>query len=108
MVAAGSGSSSGKFGALGKSLRELRSSRGLKQEDVANALRVATPTYSSWERGRTEPDTSRILELARFFDITVGRLLRSEPRPLRIGTWFTGDSRNLPEKDLFHNTEATN
>lgn len=72
---------------LGKNLRELRLARGLKQDDVANALGIPAPTYSSWERGRTEPSIDGILSLARYYDVSVDRLLVSESRVLRIGTW---------------------
>ena len=53
----------GEGNALGKNLRELRQARNLKQEDVANALDVPPPTYSSWERGKTQPDVETILLL---------------------------------------------
>ncbi len=93
-------SSGDRFTALARNLRELRTNKGLKQEDVANALGVATPTYSSWERGRTEPDISSILELARFFDVTTDRLLKAEPRPLRIGSWYPPVGKFHPIKNL--------
>jgi ABC-type transport system substrate-binding protein/plasmid maintenance system antidote protein VapI len=73
---------------LGKNLRELRQARDLKQEDVASALGVPSPTYSSWERGRTEPSVEGILRLARYFDVSLDRLLRSEPHVLRIGSSY--------------------
>ena len=81
-------SSGDKSTALARNLRELRSNKGLRQEDVARHFGVATPTYSSWERGRTEPPLSTLLELSRFFDVPVDRLLRFEPRPLRMGSWY--------------------
>jgi ABC-type transport system substrate-binding protein len=92
-------SSGDKFTALARNLRELRSNKGLRQEDVARHLEVATPTYSSWERGRTEPDVSTLLELSRFFDVTVDKLLRSEPRPLRIGSWYPSVGKFHPIKN---------
>ena len=92
-------SSEDKSTALARNLRELRSNKGLKQEDVAGHFGVATPTYSSWERGRTEPDLSTVLKLARFFDVTVDRLLRSKPRPLRIGSWYPSVGKFHPIKN---------
>ena len=92
-------SSGDKFTALARNLKELRSNKGLRQEDVARHLGVATPTYSSWERGRTEPDLSTLLELTRFFDVTVDRILGSEPRPLRIGMWYPPVGKFHPIKN---------
>jgi ABC-type transport system substrate-binding protein len=73
---------------LGKNLRELRQARGLKQGDVADALGVPSPTYSSWERGRTEPNIEWLLRLARYFGVSLDRLLRSEFRALRVGSCY--------------------
>ena len=88
---------------IGKNLRELRQARNLKQEDVADALGVPPPTYSSWERGRTQPDVDTILQLARFFDASVERLFRIESRALRISTtrpWLK-DKKFHPIKSPF-------
>ena len=84
---------------LAGNLTELRRNKGLRQEDVAKALGVTTATYSSWERGRTVPDVSTFLELARFFDVTVDRLLRSISRPLRIGMWYPPVGKFHPIKN---------
>ena len=92
-------SSADKSTALARNLRELRNNRRLRQEDVAKALGVATPTYSSWERGRAEPDASTLLELSRFFDVTVDRLLHSEPCPLAIGRWYLPVGRLYPTEN---------
>jgi len=85
---------------LGNNIRELRQTRGLNQEDVAKALGVSSPTYSSWERGRTEPSIDGLLSLARYFDVSVDRLLRSESRILRIGSWLEPPERFHPISQL--------
>lgn len=72
---------------LGENLKELREERGLKQSDVAQELNIPIPTYSSWERGRTEPGIDWLLRLADYFDVSVDRLLRPE-RSLVIGTFL--------------------
>jgi len=56
---------------LGGNLRGLRQARGLKQEEVANALGVSRATYSSWERGRTEPNIAWLRTLARYFGVSL-------------------------------------
>jgi len=84
---------------LGNNIRELRQTRGLNQEDVAKALGISSPTYSSWERGRTEPSIDGLLSLARYFDVSVDRLLRSESRILKIGSWLEPPERFHPIKE---------
>jgi peptide/nickel transport system substrate-binding protein len=83
-------------GILGRNLKELRLSLGLKQDDVAKALGVPTVTYSSWERGRTNPDIDWLPRFARYFRVSYNRLLR-EPDILKIGSWIP-----LMENARFH------
>jgi len=59
-------------------LKELRTEKGLKQSQVAGALKIPEPTYSNWEQGRRQPDIDGILMLAKFFEVTAGQLLGSE------------------------------
>jgi len=51
-------------------LRDTRTEKGLKQEDVANLVKVAKQTYLKWENGVTEPKASQIMKLAKVLDIT--------------------------------------
>jgi len=77
-----------KENVIGQNLFELRQTSKLNQEIIANALGITPGTYSSWERGRTEPSAKDILRLASYFNVEVGRLFRLEHRPLKIGSWF--------------------
>jgi transcriptional regulator with XRE-family HTH domain len=51
-------------------LKDARSNKKLKQEDVANAINVTKQTYLKWENGTTEPKASQIAALAKVLDIT--------------------------------------
>lgn len=77
-----------KGNVLGDNLRKFRQARKQKQEEVADALGVAAPTYSSWERGRTEPSIDALLKLAGYYNVSVDRLLSPESRSLRIGSYY--------------------
>jgi transcriptional regulator with XRE-family HTH domain len=59
----------------GKKISELRKKRGLTQEDLALALNVARQSVSKWEVGEALPDTSTILQLAKFFEVSTDYLL---------------------------------
>lgn len=60
---------------------------------MATQIGVSPSTYSSWERERTEPDVKSIIELARFFNVTVDELLRQEvKRLLKIGACLQPES----------------
>ena len=52
-------------------LEELRKQRGLKQEDLANALEVSRQTIGSLENGRYNPSIHLAFKIARYFDMSI-------------------------------------
>lgn len=52
-------------------LEELRKQRGIKQEDLANALEVSRQTIGSLENGRYNPSILLAFKIARFFDMSI-------------------------------------
>ena len=52
-------------------VRELRSARGLSQEELARALDVSRQTIISIEKGRYVPSLPLAIALARYFESTV-------------------------------------
>lgn len=52
-------------------LEELRRKRGLKQEELALALKVSRQTIGSIENGRYNPSIQLAFKIARFFDMRI-------------------------------------
>ena len=52
-------------------LEELRKARGIKQEELAEALEVSRQTIGSLERGRYNPSILLAFKIARYFDLTI-------------------------------------
>lgn len=52
-------------------LEALRKQRGIKQEDLANALEVSRQTIGSLENGRYNPSILLAFKIARFFDMSI-------------------------------------
>jgi len=59
-------------------LQELRKSRSLTQEELAEALFVSRTAISKWESGRGYPSIDSLKEISRFFSITIDDLICSE------------------------------
>lgn len=57
-------------------LAELRRSRGLEQEDIANVLGVSVEKVSDWESGNSSPNVEELTGLADYFAISVDELVR--------------------------------
>lgn len=63
---------------LQERLVELRTERGLSQEDLAEKLYVSRQTISNWERGKTYPDINSLLLMATYFDVSLDHLIKGD------------------------------
>ena len=52
-------------------LEELRKHRGIKQEDLANALEVSRQTIGSLEIGGYNPSFQLAFKIARYFNMSI-------------------------------------
>ena len=59
-------------------LQELRKSRSLTQEELAEALFVSRTAISKWESGRGYPSIESLKEISRFFSVTIDDLICSD------------------------------
>ncbi len=59
-------------------LQELRKSRDLTQEQLAEQLYVSRTAISKWESGRGYPSIDSLKEIAKFFAISLDDLLSNE------------------------------
>lgn len=59
-------------------LQELRKSRGLTQEELAEALYVSRTAISKWESGRGYPSIDSLKEISKFFSVSIDDLLSGE------------------------------
>lgn len=72
----------------GQLISELRKSKGLTQQQLADQMNLSNKTISKWESGLGAPDLSNLLVLADALDVTADELLRGE---------LDSDSRKEPE-----------
>ena len=59
-------------------LQELRKSRGLTQEELAEILFVSRTAVSKWESGRGMPGIESLKAISKFFAVTLDDLLSGE------------------------------
>ena len=52
-------------------LEEIRKQKGIKQEELAEAMKVSRQTISSLENGRYNPSVILAIKLARYFEMKV-------------------------------------
>ena len=56
---------------IGETIRDLRKSKGITQEQLAEVLGLSTPAVSKWESGQTCPDIATLPILARYFGVNM-------------------------------------
>ena len=59
-------------------LKELRIEKGLSQMQLAIKLNISQSAIAKWELGKTEPTSSAIITVAKFFDETTDYVLGVE------------------------------
>lgn len=75
-------------------LQELRKSRSMTQEELAEALFVSRTAISKWESGRGYPSIDSLKEISRFFSVTIDDLICSD----EIITVAENDKREFVSK----------
>ena len=63
-------------GQFGRILRDLRSARGLSQEELAHRAGMSVPYLSDLKRGRSSPSLAMLVDLARALDVHPSDLLK--------------------------------
>ena len=83
---------------IGDFLKELRKSKKLTQQEAADSLFVSQKTISRWETGEGIPDISIILDVAKFYNVTVDEILEGKRKI----------ESNKTEKVIIENYEQNN
>ena len=66
--------------AITSRLKQLRSSFGLSQYALADALHISRPSIRNWELGSSIPTTEALVEIALYFNVTTDYLLGLDNR----------------------------
>ncbi len=56
-------------------IRQIRKSKGMTQEELAEALGVTAASVSKWENGQSAPELGALCAMADFFEVSVDALL---------------------------------
>jgi transcriptional regulator with XRE-family HTH domain len=76
---------------IAENIKNLRNSKNVTQEELADYLNISFQSVSKWERGENIPDIQTVAALANYFDVRTDELLGME----RIrGEFFTNDFHN--------------
>jgi transcriptional regulator, XRE family len=65
---------------LGYKIKELRAEKGITQEELAKTLNLSVSTISMYEINKILPSPSVLLDIAKFFNISLDELFGYEPQ----------------------------
>ena len=82
---------------LADRIQQLRKSRGISQEELADRIGVSRQAVSKWESGQTSPDLEKIVLLSDYFEVTTDYLLKGVlPTPAQTGPDQTVSVQSVP------------
>jgi len=69
---------------LSKRIKELRTTKNVLQQTLADNLNLSLRGYQRYERGEREPSASTLIALADYFDVSIDYLVGRSDNPKRI------------------------
>jgi len=81
---------------IGDHIKKCRVASGLSQADVAKLLEISTPAFCKIEKGQTDLNISRLLQISKLFKISVAELITG----IACGSEFSEDVSSLKQQLL--------
>jgi transcriptional regulator with XRE-family HTH domain len=66
------------FSFIGKNIRKIRQAKKISQAEFAGLFNLARPSVGAYEEGRSEPKIETIIQIAKYFRISIDVLLTRE------------------------------
>ena len=63
---------------IGEKIYQLRKSKGLSQEELADELNISRQSVSLWETNQTVPQIDYLMELSKIFNVSLDELCGNE------------------------------
>lgn len=84
---------------LGNNIKELRKQKGLRQEQLAEAMGVSTASVSKWETNQSYPELTLLAELADFFEVSIDTLIGHNLSADRMETLIAQMEKAVDDRD---------
>lgn len=81
-------------------IRELRISKNLTQQQLADELHVTKQAISKWEKGRSVPDITSVELISSFFGVSVDYLINDSIEATESETTTVVPSKNIRKLDV--------
>lgn len=61
---------------MSERIQNIRKSKGISQEELANKIGVSRQAVSKWESGQSIPDLDKIIIMSEYFNVTTDHILK--------------------------------
>ncbi len=85
---------------LGEKIYELRSKKGVSQEEMAFELNVSRQAVSKWETNQSLPDLDKIIALSDYFDVTLDELVKQSETSVVLEEQNSFDENKIKRRIL--------
>lgn len=75
---------------------QLLLQKGLKAADVCRATGIKSPVFSEWKKGKSKPNTEKMLKIANFLGVSIEYLMTGEEEPSKKHNVSTHSRHGVP------------
>ena len=86
---------------IGERVRQLRKSRGITQDELANHLSVSRQAVSRWETGSSVPSIEILLKLSELYGITINEILEADITNIKYQKDIVFPGKSDKKKNVF-------
>lgn len=92
---------------VGERLLQLRNTKGMTQEDLAEYLNVSRQSVSKWELNKTLPDVEKLMLLSDLYEVTLDYLVKGVEEIVEENEEISDDEMDVnAEKDMGDTSES--
>ena len=93
---------------IGRNLQFLRKGKKLSQQALAECLNLTRSKIASYENGIAEPNATRLLEIARFFDVSLNQLIEGNLEQLSAAHILSATNSSSKNGNAFYEDKVLN
>lgn len=77
---------------------KLLEEKGLKAADVTRATGIKSPVFSEWKKGKSKPNTEKMIKIANYLGVTVEYLTTGEKSSLPTPELTKRDEKDIAKR----------
>ena len=83
---------------------KLLKEKGLKAADVTRATGIKSPVFSEWKKGKSKPNTEKMIKIANFLGVSVEYLTTSKEPEINEEYYLNKETAQVAQ-EIFENKE---